>query len=507
MMNARHFCWLLISCCCLWLGPKAFAQFDDRLPMDEMDFEGILTELDAEFSESDRLKKAQSMLDRYQLSVAQMSKVMEQFAIKANQELLAKEAYNNVVDPENYFRLYSTMTFEDSRKTVRDWINEQPHPKNQPYYTLGPMSDADFDQAFETLEAEPFDDARMRIAEQLVDHNYLTTEQVHQLIGAFSFKSNQEAIARRAYPKTYDQENYLQTFEACTFSSSKRSLRQWLNGQSVLDRSGANGPLPGTWQAVNGDEQDLVIGYTAINPNNQGPNDAMPPTRVPQPVQPMILSDDAFNDLQDQLDRIANDMDRFMHIQQFSNQVNWTSAQVRDMMDGLVVESMRLNVAMQAYPATMDKNQYTIVYDALKRPEDRQHLIDHIQQLDGGINHTLLQHHQQTVQPTLPPTGANPANPPNGASQWATTLEELRTYSSDNDRLNAAKRLADGHSLNTAQVLDVLDLLIFDDVKLDWAQYMYTRVTDSQRYSTVVAALSNERDQHSLQEYMDQQGR
>lgn len=511
MKEIVQFCWLLVSCSCLWLGPMASAQPHHIPPMDDMDFEGLLTELDAEFSEGARLKKAQSMLDQYHLTVAQMGEVMEQFAIKGNQELLAKEAYTNVVDPENYFQLYNALTFEDSRNTLRNWINEQPRRNDQPYYTTGPMSTAEFQQAYNGLEEEPFDEARMRIAEQLIDHHYLTTAQVHQLVESFSFKSNQEALARAAYPKTYDQQNYLQVLEACTFSSSKRSLCQWLQGQSVLNRSGANGPRLGTWQATNGNEEDLVIGYQAMGRGGEDDNDILPPTQVKQPVNPLILSDNAFDQLQAQLDQIANDMDRFTHIQQLSDETSWTAAQVREMMDALVFESMRLNVAMHAYPHTLDKDQYTVVYDGLKRPEDQQHLMDHIQQLDGNSSHTraLFNYHQQRLQPTTPPTGTGATNPPssNAAAEWTTALDELRVYSSDNDRLNAAKNLADRRLLTTPQVLDVLDLLIFDDVKLDWAQYMYTRVVDPQAYSSVVNALSNERDQKTLQDYMDQQGR
>lgn len=492
-----------ILSCFLWLaiGGGLMAQTNRNQPMHEMDFEGLITELDAEFSESNRLKKARKALDNHYFSAAQARQIIEQFTMKDHQEVLAKQAYAHLVDPSNYYQIYSALTFADSRVKLGNWVKEQPRPSNNSHFQPEPLQEAVFKQRYAVIEEEPFDADRMRIIEQLVDHHYLNTDQVHQLVGLFDFKSSQEALVRYAYPKTYDQQNYLQVLEACTFSSSKRSLRNWLKGQSVLDRNNPNRPVTGVWQ-VSDDSDDVSIHYPTVG---TGTNYDNPPPTSSNLHLP--LSDADFNNLQNQLRNISNDQDRLVRIQQVSGQARWKAAQVQVLMDLLVFEKTRLDLALHAYNHTIDVENYYLVYNALNSAVSQQQLVDYAQQVDRGSNRSahLYDYHRHKLSQASSRGPIQQAQPVSAAA-WADALQKLRSHSSDNDRLQAAKRFVDTHSLTTTQVLDVLNLLIFDDVKLDCAKYMYSHVVDPQNYSVVVNGLSRAQDQVLLQNYMDKKG-
>lgn len=491
-------CFLLLG-----IGRGLIAQTNVGQPMHETDFEGLMTELDAEFSESGRLKKAQKALENHYFSADQARQIIEQFTMKDHQEVLAKQAYTQLVDPSNYYQIYSALTFADSRATLGNWVKKQQLPSNNSYSQPEPLQEAVFKQKYAAIEEEPFDTDRMRIIEQLVAHHYLSTDQVRRLVDLFDFKSSQENLVRSAYPKTYDQQNYLQVLENCTFSSSKRSLRNWLKGQSVVDRNNPNRPTLGVWQAPD-DSDDIAIHYQRGGAGDTYDNPSPTSNHLLLP-----LSDGDFANLQKQLQGISNDQDRLIRIQQVSEQARWKAVQVRALMDLLVFEKVRLDLAIHAYNHTIDVENYYLVYDALNSTAGQQQLVDHAQHVDGGSNRFVHLYDYHWNRQNKAPSGGGAIQQPQpvNAAVWADALQELRGYSSDNDRLQTVKRFADTHPLTTAQVLDVLGLLIFDDVKLDCAKYMYTRVIDPQNYSAVVGALSKAQDQVLLQNYMDEQRR
>ena len=102
---------------------------------------------------------------------------------------------------------------------------------NMPY----PMSEEDFKHSLAHIKEEAFDDKKMIIAKRMIDANYLYSHQVRDLVKEFSFKQNQEYMAKYAYPKTYDQKKYYVVNEAFTFSFSEDELNRWLQSQPIND--------------------------------------------------------------------------------------------------------------------------------------------------------------------------------------------------------------------------------------------------------------------------------
>ena len=86
------------------------------------------------------------------------------------------------------------------------------------------MSDMDFSRAKETLRKEWFENTRMTTAKQIIDGNSFTSRQVKELVSLFTFENNKLEIAKYAYGRTVDKENYFIVNDAFSFNNSKEAL-------------------------------------------------------------------------------------------------------------------------------------------------------------------------------------------------------------------------------------------------------------------------------------------
>ncbi len=97
-----------------------------------------------------------------------------------------------------------------------------------PVIEILPMSYFEFSQALSALNAEWFADSRMSLAEQIIDLHYLTSDQVGQIMQLFTFDEDRLTIAKMAFAKTVDPQNYYLLNQLFMFSSSKEDLATFI---------------------------------------------------------------------------------------------------------------------------------------------------------------------------------------------------------------------------------------------------------------------------------------
>lgn len=95
-------------------------------------------------------------------------------------------------------------------------------------YNYG-MNDYQFDQLMNTLDNTSFDDTRLEIAKTSVRGNQMTSAQITEVMGKFSFESTKLDFAKYAYRFVVDPENYYVVNNAFTFDSSRRKLSEYIN--------------------------------------------------------------------------------------------------------------------------------------------------------------------------------------------------------------------------------------------------------------------------------------
>ncbi len=95
------------------------------------------------------------------------------------------------------------------------------------------MDAKSFEQLKATISRESFDDTKVKIARMGIQSNYVTSEQVKDLMGLFKFEDGKLEIAKYAYDNTIDKQNYFTVNSALSFSSSKESLMKYIESRKA----------------------------------------------------------------------------------------------------------------------------------------------------------------------------------------------------------------------------------------------------------------------------------
>jgi len=90
------------------------------------------------------------------------------------------------------------------------------------------MSNDRFSKAMFVLERENFDNTRFTIAKEIVEDNYLSAGQVKQMLQLFSFDVNKLELAKYAYSKTIDKNNYFMLYDVFAMNSYKERLAEFV---------------------------------------------------------------------------------------------------------------------------------------------------------------------------------------------------------------------------------------------------------------------------------------
>jgi hypothetical protein len=92
------------------------------------------------------------------------------------------------------------------------------------------MSQTDFDALKATIARQGFESNKQSITMQALQSNKVTARQVKELMSLMSYESTKLEIAKAAYAKTIDRQNYYIVNEAFGYSSSSDELARFING-------------------------------------------------------------------------------------------------------------------------------------------------------------------------------------------------------------------------------------------------------------------------------------
>lgn len=91
-----------------------------------------------------------------------------------------------------------------------------------------PMSDREFDQVMNSMQKEWFEANKLKSASQIISTNFFTADQVKEMMLLFTFENNKLEIAKQAYTKTVDKQNYYCVSDGLSFKSSKDELARFI---------------------------------------------------------------------------------------------------------------------------------------------------------------------------------------------------------------------------------------------------------------------------------------
>jgi len=91
-----------------------------------------------------------------------------------------------------------------------------------------PMCAGEFNQLKQTINNAGFENTRLSIFKQALRYNYFTTAQVREIMDLFWFEGTKLDVAKLAYPKTVDQNNYYLVNNEFSFSGSVDELGNYI---------------------------------------------------------------------------------------------------------------------------------------------------------------------------------------------------------------------------------------------------------------------------------------
>lgn len=130
-------------------------------------------------------------------------------------------------------RFGKVMTDERRIDVDDDWYNDEDeyYDNNNGGWNGGNgnvMGAREFETIKEQIRKEWFENNRITSAKVIIDKSNFTTQQVKELMLLFTFENNRLEVAKYAYRKTVDKQNYYQLNDALTFSSSKDDLARFI---------------------------------------------------------------------------------------------------------------------------------------------------------------------------------------------------------------------------------------------------------------------------------------
>lgn len=89
------------------------------------------------------------------------------------------------------------------------------------------MSDYEFGRVLSSIQKEWFETNKVKSATQVINSSWFSAAQVKQMLQLFNFESNKLDLAKLAYAKTVDQQNYFIINDVFSFNSSKDELTRY----------------------------------------------------------------------------------------------------------------------------------------------------------------------------------------------------------------------------------------------------------------------------------------
>lgn len=91
-------------------------------------------------------------------------------------------------------------------------------------YGWRPVCASSFTSGCQSIRHYVFDNDRLMAAKRFASHNYLSVQQVCQIMRMFTFESTKLKFAKFAFGRTCDIQNYYLVYNCLTFNSSRRDL-------------------------------------------------------------------------------------------------------------------------------------------------------------------------------------------------------------------------------------------------------------------------------------------
>ena len=202
--------------------------YGDELAMTTASFENLRNTLRQEkFTSSKMVIVRQALRDNF-FTADQVKQMAQQFSFEDDKLQVAKLAYNRTVDKTNYHLLYSIFSYSSSKEDLAKYIMDNGGSGGDTYHVKPIIGTEDFNRIKSRLQASFSDNSRLSIARQSIDSYYFSAEQVREMVQVFPFEASKLEIAKYAYGKTVDKNNYSIVQDLLNSRSGREELSRYI---------------------------------------------------------------------------------------------------------------------------------------------------------------------------------------------------------------------------------------------------------------------------------------
>ncbi len=204
-----------------------------NMAMSSTEFERIYREAQAQFSSSSRMNYLSTKvfgLADYHFSSDQVRRLISLMSTESDRLQLAKEAYDNLVDPTSFTDLNNLFTYQSSRNELANYVNNRSATNPRV-----PMTSTRFNQIYLDVRQQWSATERVNMIEDAFEsvNNYFTSTQATQLISLAGSESDRLRLAKMSWNKVTDQSNYRLYYDVLQSTASRNDFNTFINTGSA----------------------------------------------------------------------------------------------------------------------------------------------------------------------------------------------------------------------------------------------------------------------------------
>lgn len=158
----------------------------------------------------------------------------------------------------------------------------------------------------------------------------------------------------------------------------------------------------------------------------------------------------------------------------------------------------RLSIAKKSYFNCPDQSNYDIVFNAMRTNAMMESLNEYITSYGFVPDETChIHHHENNYYPNN-----NACRRPMAAADFLSAKQTINDASFDDTKLQTAKTIAATNCLSTDQVMEIARLFSFEDSKLQFAKYAYSRTYDKNNFFKVGTIFAFDASKTELNKYI-----
>jgi len=348
-----------------------------------------------------------------------------------------------------------------------------------------PLSESQFETLRNEVEVQSYDSKRLAKAKELSDAHYLYVNQIKAILQTLSLSGNKMEYAKYAYTTVLDAENYENLHSLFRRDSEIDELKAYVSKRK---------PPVVPKKDVKKDTEKEVVSDNENTTSNTSSTTTSSTTTTTKIVKkssgPTPMTDQEFAKAKREVEGEPYESKKLRRAKQVSDANYMICAQVVELMGVLSFESSRMEYAEYAYAKTYNQADYEVVKEGLSHSKDKEALGAFIKKqtvADYSVVEEVVEENT-----TSENTGGGATVAGMSDDDFGHVKAEVLKQSSDSKKLEKAKQFTSRAYLSSAQIKEIVDLFLFEENRLEFAKYAYSKASDKDNYGLVKEALEKE---------------